>query len=249
MTTQNKTQGETRHEPEPSHDRLPDQGTRERQGAHRRAAPVDARFRKNAGPASVPCTSPGSWSRETRSFSSSRTSTVRSTSTSGTARGECQPGARRHLQTRGRPSSHARGCNPQRVIKWLKHHVREPLDTYFAYEDASVQDIKAAARAAGFTGNTSQAPLLTYMAFKSRVQGFVLKHVGPAMVGEKGHKATDAIGTLHFSHWVPFENNYLGFFTIFDGDFETVHPGLRRQRPRSRSMPSFHISLARRQPQ
>ena len=24
--------------------------------------------------------------------------------------------------------------NPQRVIKWLKYHVREPLDTYFAYE-------------------------------------------------------------------------------------------------------------------
>ncbi len=63
--------------------------------------------------------------------------------------------------------------NPQRVIKWLKSHVREPLDTYFAYEDASVQDIKACARAAGFTGNTSQAPLLAYMAFKSRVQGFV----------------------------------------------------------------------------
>ena len=109
--------------------------------------------------------------------------------------------------------------NPQRVIKWLKHHVREPLDTYFAYEDASVQDIKAAARAAGFTGNTSQAPLLTYMAFKSRVQGFALKLVGKAMLGEKGHKASDAIGTLHFSHWVPFENNHLGFFTIFDGDF------------------------------
>ena len=53
--------------------------------------------------------------------------------------------------------------NPQRVIKWLKRHVREPLDTYFAYEDASVQDIKAAARAAGFTGNTPQSPLLTYM--------------------------------------------------------------------------------------
>ena len=49
--------------------------------------------------------------------------------------------------------------NPQRVIKWLKHHVREPLDTYFAYEDASVQDIKACARAAGFTGKTSAEPL------------------------------------------------------------------------------------------
>ncbi len=45
-------------------------------------------------------------------------------------------------------------------------------------------------------------------------------------VGREGHHRTRArkrrirIGTLHFSHWVPFENNHLGFFTIFDGDFE-----------------------------
>jgi hypothetical protein len=110
--------------------------------------------------------------------------------------------------------------NPQKVIKWLKHHVREPLDTYFAYEDASVQDIKAAARAAGFTGNTSQGYLLTYMSFKSRLQGFVSKLVGKTFVGEKGHKASDALGTLHLAHFVPFENNHLGFFTIYDGSVE-----------------------------
>ncbi len=67
--------------------------------------------------------------------------------------------------------------NPQRAVKWLKHHVREPLDAYFAYEDASVQDIKAAARAAGFTGNTTQGPLLTYMSVKSRLKRFALKFV------------------------------------------------------------------------
>ena len=139
--------------------------------------------------------------------------------------------------------------NPQRVIKWLKRHVREPLDTYFAYEDASVQDIKALARAAGFTGKTSQAPLLTYMAFKSRVQGFVLKLVGKALVGkEKGSQASDAIGTLHFSHWVPFENNHIGFFTIYDGAWDKYIQDFATK-PRSCSMPSFHISLARRQPQ
>ena len=65
--------------------------------------------------------------------------------------------------------------NPQKAIKWLKHHVREPIDTYFAYEDASVQDIKACARAAGFTGDTSQSPLLTYMSIKSRLQGFAMR--------------------------------------------------------------------------
>ncbi len=110
--------------------------------------------------------------------------------------------------------------NPERVIKWLRRHVREPLDTYFAFEDASVQDIKAAARAAGFTGSTPQHTLLTYMSFKSRVQGFVLKLVGKALVGEKGHKASDSIGTLHVAHFAPFENNHLGFFTVYDGSVE-----------------------------
>ena len=108
--------------------------------------------------------------------------------------------------------------NPQRAVKWLKRQVREPIDTYFAYEDASVQDVKAAARAAGFTGNTSQSTLLTYMTIKSRLQGFAMKLAGRSIAG-KGNEASDSLGTLHFSHWVPFEDNHLGFFTIFDGDF------------------------------
>jgi hypothetical protein len=110
--------------------------------------------------------------------------------------------------------------NPQRVIKWLKRHIREPIHTYFSYDDASVQDIKAAAREAGFTGNTPQNTLLTYMSFKSRIQGFVLKLVGKALVAEKGDRGSDAIGTLHLAHWVPFENNQLGFFTVYDGSVE-----------------------------
>ena len=109
--------------------------------------------------------------------------------------------------------------NPQRVTKWLKHHVREPLDTYVAYE-ASVQDIKACARAAGFTGKTPQSPLLTYMSFNSRLQAFALKLVGRALLHDKGKDGLDSVGTVHFSDWVPFENNHIGFFTIFDGDFK-----------------------------
>ena len=108
--------------------------------------------------------------------------------------------------------------NPQRVIKWLRYHVREPLDTYCAYE-ASVQDIKAMARAADFRGKTPQSPLLTYMEFKSRLQAFALKLVGGALLHDKGKEGLDSVGTVHFSDWVPFENNHIGFFTIFDGDF------------------------------
>ena len=110
--------------------------------------------------------------------------------------------------------------NPEKVVKWLRRHVREPLDTYFAYDDATVQDIKASARAAGFTGEASQGVLLTYMAFKSRLQAFAIKLVAGALVGDKGHKASDSIGTLHVAHFVPFEHNHIGFFTVYDGDME-----------------------------
>jgi hypothetical protein len=106
------------------------------------------------------------------------------------------------------------------VIKWLKRHIREPLDTYFAYEDASVQDIKAAARAAGFMGKTPQSTLLTYMTFKSRLQGFAVKLLAGALVREKSYEASDSLGTLHLAHFVPFENNHLGFFTVYDGSVE-----------------------------
>lgn len=109
--------------------------------------------------------------------------------------------------------------NQERVVKWLNHHVREPMDTYFAYGDATVQDVKAAARAAGFSGETAQHPLLTYMSIKSLFQGFALK-LAARSIRDHGHEASDSIGTLHVAHWVPFEHNHLGFFTIFDGDME-----------------------------
>ena len=110
--------------------------------------------------------------------------------------------------------------NREQVVTWLTDHVRAPLDMYFAYGDASVQDIKACAREAGFTGTTSQSPLLTYMTIKSRLQGVALKF-DTRGIKEKGKHASDSIGTLHFSHWVPFGKDHIGFFTIFDGDMAT----------------------------
>ena len=82
-----------------------------------------------------------------------------------------------HLRTRGPPSGHARSRRPAEGRQMAEASRPRPLDTYFAYEDASVQDIKAAALAAGFTGNTSQSPLLTYWTFKSRLQAFAMKLV------------------------------------------------------------------------
>ena len=57
-----------------------------------------------------------------------------------------------------------------------------------------------------------------------------------------------SVGTVHFSHWVPFENNHLGFFTIFDGDFEKYIQDFADKTTLCSTL-SFHMSLARRQPQ
>ena len=96
--------------------------------------------------------------------------------------------------------------------------VNRSICTY-AYGDASVQDIKAAAREAGFTGNTAQSPLLTYMTIKSRLQGVALKF-DTRDIKDRGHRRRTAIGTLHLAHFVAFDKSHLGFFTVYDGDTE-----------------------------
>ena len=114
----------------------------------------DSRKRRTT---SAPCISRVSWSRARRSFSSFPISTARST-----------PHIERLVESAGPvfdaifehvddpPATPAAG-DPPKVIKWLKHHVREPIDTYFAYECFG-SGHQGGARAAGFTGNTLQAP-------------------------------------------------------------------------------------------
>ncbi len=116
------------------------------------------------------------------------------------------------------PPATPMASNSAAVIKWLKQHRRQALVLYSAFPDASVQDIKGAARAAGFTGHTQQSSWLLYMTAKSGTEALALKQASGALQ-QKGNIGSDSIGTLHFSCPVPFENNHLGFFTIYDGDF------------------------------
>ena len=100
-----------RDEPKSSRDRLPDQGSRQRQGAHRRAAAVDARFREGAGrPRTVHFSRFMVEGDEKLLFLSDIDG--EGAPAYRAARGACRPGVRRHLRTRGRPSGHARGGRP-----------------------------------------------------------------------------------------------------------------------------------------
>ena len=58
------------------------------------------------------------------------------------------------------------------------------------------------------------------MSFKSRLRAFALKLVAEALLHDKGNEALESVGTVHFSDFVPFESDQMGFFTIYDGEFE-----------------------------
>jgi hypothetical protein len=111
--------------------------------------------------------------------------------------------------------------NAEAVIKWVKHNSSHPLIGYSAYGNSSVQDIKSCARAAGFTGGEEQHPLLIPLSLKSSLGAFTLEQLVLRATEGRMTKGADSIGTLHFAHFVPLANTHLGFFTIYDGSFET----------------------------
>ncbi len=87
---------------------------------------------------------------------------------------------------------------------------------------------RRAARAAGFTGNTAQSTLLTYMSIKSRLQGFALKQAarsireqGPGSVGRCRDAALLPLGALRAQP--------LGLLHDLRRRLREVHPGLRGQ--------------------
>src|SRR5207302_1692850 len=87
-------------------------------------------------------------------------------------------------------------------------------------ENASVQDVKSAARAAGFTGSGEQHPLLISLPMKSKLKAFIFEEVVLKAAEKKMNEGADSVGTLHFAHFVPLADTHLGFFTIYDGTFD-----------------------------
>jgi hypothetical protein len=109
--------------------------------------------------------------------------------------------------------------NIEAFVKWAMDHTPDPMGVYTAYPTATVNEIKAQAESAGVAGTSEQLPFLVIMPLKGRVAGLALEAVfkvaAPILVN-----GSDAIGTLHFAHFVPLEDNKLGFFTVYDGPFD-----------------------------
>jgi len=105
-------------------------------------------------------------------------------------------------------------------VKWITAHLIHAINLYTAYPDASVQDIKALAAAAGIVGSGVLNPFLVILPMKSKLAFFEVELILKA----RGHGTThdlDKVGTPHFAQFVPLEDNQIGFFTVYDGDFDT----------------------------
>ena len=110
--------------------------------------------------------------------------------------------------------------NSDAFIQWVKQHSSSPLVTYTSSGNASVQDIKSAARASGFKGSGEQHPLLISMPMKSKLKAFVFEDVVLKAANKNMTEGANSVGTLHFAHFVPLADTHLGFFTVYDGTFE-----------------------------
>ncbi len=110
--------------------------------------------------------------------------------------------------------------NPPAFVEWAAEHLLHALNLYTAYPDVTVKEIKAMASAADVVGAGELNPFLVVLPTKSRLAFYETELLLKAR-GRGITKDLDTVGTPHFAQFIPLEDNQIGFFTVYDGDFET----------------------------
>jgi hypothetical protein len=105
-------------------------------------------------------------------------------------------------------------------VAWTSDHLVDAINLYTAYPGITAKEIKALAVAADVSGAIEQRPFLVVLPIKSK---FAFREVQLLLRvrGSGTTKDLDKVGTPHFAQFVPLEDNQIGFFTVYDGSFET----------------------------
>ncbi len=103
---------------------------------------------------------------------------------------------------------------------WIGDHLLKPAMTFSAYPDLTAKEIKALASAAGVEGSGLLSPFLLILPIKSKLAYFEVELLLHAR-SHQTQKDLGTVGTPHFAQFVPLGNNEVGFFTVYDGDFDT----------------------------
>ncbi len=123
----------------------------------------------------------------------------------------------RHVDSRP-PTSVAENAGP--FVEWTAEHLLRPATLFSAYPDVTVKEIKALALAANVTGATKQLPFLLILPIKSNLAYVEVELLLNARA-HKTQKDLATVGTPHFAQFVPLGNQQVGFFTVYDGSFDT----------------------------
>jgi hypothetical protein len=110
--------------------------------------------------------------------------------------------------------------NAEAFAEWGAEHLVSALNLYTAYPEVTVKEIKALAAAADVNGATEQRPFLVVLPIKSKFAFFQVQLLLRAR-GRGTTKDLDKVGTPHFAQFVVLEDNQIGFFTAYDGTFDT----------------------------
>lgn len=105
-------------------------------------------------------------------------------------------------------------------VEWTAEHLIHAVNLYSAYENVSAKEIKALAASAGVEGGGELRPFLVILPAKSRIAFFEIQLL-LRVRGRGITKDLDTVGTPHFAQFVPLEDNQIGFFTVYDGNFDT----------------------------
>jgi hypothetical protein len=110
--------------------------------------------------------------------------------------------------------------NADGFAEWAGDHLVGALNLYTAYPDVTAKEIKALATSADVTGVTEQRPFLVVLPIKSKL-AFIEVQLLLRARGRGTTKDLDKVGTPHFAQFVALEDNQIGFFTVYDGTFDT----------------------------
>jgi hypothetical protein len=110
--------------------------------------------------------------------------------------------------------------NADAFVEWTAGHLLRPLMVYTAYPDVSAKEVKALASAAGVTGAAELNPFLVVLPIKSKLALVEVELIVRART-RATQRDLDTVGTPHFAQFVPLEDNQIGFFTVYDGSFDT----------------------------
>jgi hypothetical protein len=103
-------------------------------------------------------------------------------------------------------------------VEWTAEQLLTAVNLYTAYPSVTVKQVKALVAAADVSGASELHPFLVILPLKSKLAAIEV-HLLLRARGRGTTKDLDKVGTPHFAQFVPLEDNQIGFFTVYDGNF------------------------------